>query len=108
MIKLINDKAYKITGIHFVMLEENLTNAGVTETCYATFDGVPFKDLNTSRKILEGVKFIEKIREISTQNNLPILADRLEGIDSVDKIKNLSKYQVICTRVAENESIEIR
>ena len=108
MIKLINDKAYRITGIHFVMLEENLTNAGVTETCYATFDGVPFKDLNTSRKIVEGIKFIEKIREISTQNNLPILADRLEGIDSVDKIKNLSKYQVICTRVAENESIEIR
>lgn len=113
MIQKINDKAIEKTGINFVMLEENITNENISEVCYAKVDGVPFKDLNTSRKIEVGIKFIERCKLIasnnfgSTWNNLPILADRLEGVDSVDKIKNLTTEQLICTRVSTEDTITI-
>lgn len=113
MIQKINDKATEKTGINFVMLEENITNENISEVCYAKVDGVPFKDLNTSRKIEVGIKFIERCKLIasndfgSTWNNLPILADRLEGVDSVDKIRNLTTEQLICTRVSTEDVITI-
>lgn len=109
MISEINTKAYLKTGIHFTMIEENQTNDGVTEVCYATVDGVPFKDVNTSQKIEIGVQFIEKIKDILHQdfgveyNDLPILVDRCECFDTVDKVKNLTKQQLICTKVKVQE-----
>lgn len=107
MISLINKKATEKTGLTFVMLEENLTNDGIKEVCYATIDGVPFKDVNTAKKIKYGVKFIEKLKEILGHNELPILADRLEGIDNLDSIKTMTKEQLICTRVTEGKEITI-
>lgn len=113
MINKINQKAKEKTGINFVMLEENLSNENITEVCYATVDGVPFKDLNTSRKVEVGIKFIERCKFIaendfgSTWNNLPILVDRLEGVDSIEKIKRLTPEQLICTRVSAEEEITI-
>ena len=113
MITKINEKAKKKTGIDFVMLEENLSNENITEVCYATVDGVPFKDLNTSRKVEVGIKFIERCKHIaendfsSTWNWLPILVDRLEGVDSIEKIKNFTTEQLICTRVSKEEVITI-
>ena len=107
MISKINEKATAITGLTFVMLEENISNDGVKEVCYATIDNIPFKDVNTAKKLKYGIKFIEKMKELLGQNQLPILADRMEGIDSVDTIKNLTQEQLICTRVSDNEKITI-
>lgn len=107
MISLINQKATEKTGLTFVMLEENLSNDGIKEVCYATVDGIPFKDVNTAKKIKYGIKFIEKMKEILGHNNFPILADRLEGIDSLETIKNLTNEQLICTRVSNEEEITI-
>lgn len=107
MISLINEKATEKTGLTFVMLEENLSNDGIKEVCYATVDGIPFKDVNTATKIKYGIKFIEKLKELLGHNDLPILADRLEGIDSLETIKGLTKEQLICTRVSEGKEIEI-
>ncbi len=113
MIRQINKKATDKTGIDFVMLEENITNENISEVCYARVDGVPFKDLNTSRKVEVGIKFIERCKAIaekdfgSTHNNLPILADRLEGIDTIEKIKGLTTEQLICTRVSTEDTITI-
>jgi DNA repair exonuclease SbcCD ATPase subunit len=107
MISLINKKATEKTGLNFVMLEENLTNDGIKEVCYATVDGVPFKDVNTATKIKYGIKFIEKLKEILGHNDFPILADRLEGIDSFETIKNLTKEQLICTRVTDGKEITV-
>jgi hypothetical protein len=90
------------------MLEENLSNDGVKEVCYATVNGIPFKDVNTATKIKYGIKFIEKMKELLGHNSLPILADRMEGIDSFDTIKNLTQEQLICTRVSDEEVITIR
>ena len=106
-IKMINDKAKDITGLDFVMLEENQTNDGVKEVCYATIDGVEFANVNTSQKLVVGIKFIEKIKEILGANNLPILADRLEGFDDLEKIKGLTTEQLICTVVGNKNQKEI-
>lgn len=108
MISLINEKATAKTGLTFVMLEENLSNDGVKEVCYATVNGIPFKDVNTATKIKYGIKFIEKMKELLGHNSLPILADRMEGIDSFETIKNLTQEQLICTRVSDEEVITIR
>ena len=107
MIRLINQKATERTGLTFVMLEENLSNDGIREVCYATIDGVPFKDVNTATKMKYGIKFIEKLKEILGHNELPILADRMEGIDSFETIKWLTQEQLICTRVTDGKEIEV-
>ncbi len=113
MIKSINDKAYAITGFKFVMLEENLTNEGITECCYIVDDeGIPFKDINTARKTEMGIKFIEMCKRVAktlgaSDNTLPILVDRLEGIDDINKISRLTDNQLICTRVSMDEKLTI-
>ena len=113
MIKLINDKAKEKTGMDFVMLEENLGNDGVKEVCYAVVDGVPFAMINTAKKYIYGIKFIEKVKDIAVndfgkvRNDLPILADKFEGIDHIEKIKSLTSEQLICTRVGLEPNITI-
>ena len=106
-ISLINKKAKELTGIDFVMLEDNISNDGVKEVCYATVDGVEFGNVNTSKKLEVGIQFIHKIREILGANDLPILADRLEGFDDMEKIRNLTTEQLICTVVGDKEQKKI-
>lgn len=113
MIEKVNQKAKVITGIDFVMIEENLSNDNVKEVCYAVIDGIPFANVNTAKKFEIGIKFIEKAKEIANKsfgkkrNNLPILADKLEGIDNKTRIATLTQEQLICTRVTEDEKITI-
>lgn len=112
---LLNARALEKTGINFVLLEKNLTNNKYSQVCYAVdSEGVPFKDINTSRKITFGIDLIHKIKEIAcadfgaTKNYLPILADRLEGYDFIEKIKNIATdTQIICTRVTTDSSIKV-
>lgn len=111
-ISLVNNRAKEITGIEFVMLEENLSNDNVKEVCYALIDGVPFANVNTAKKFEVGCKLIEKIKDIVTdkgypRNTYPILADRLEGIDHIEKLKTMTKEQLICTRVSTDPEIVI-
>ena len=112
MVKMINDKAKRITGFDFVMLEENLSNGNLNEVCYATVDNVPFKDLNTADKVKYGIKFLEVCRSIAAnktgiENDLPILGDRFESISSVETIKGYTTKQLICTRVNESEEMRV-
>ena len=107
MISMVNEKATKITGMHFVMLEENLTRDGYKEVCYATIDDVPFKDINTASKMKYGIAFIDKLKDILGHNDFPILADRMEGIDLIDKIYTYTQNQLICTRVSASETMEV-
>ena len=104
MCQLINDKAKEITGFDFVLLEENLSNEGISEVCYIVDDkGIPFKDINTARKTIMGIEFIEACRKITGANDLPILADKLEGLDTDNmmKLATLTNNQIICTRVSD-------
>ena len=113
MINMINHKANALTGIDFVMLEKNLSNDVLTEVCYPRYDGIPFKDLNTSRKVQVGVQFIEACKRIALEefgndyNEFPILCDKLEGFDSEDKIRKLTNNQLICTKVSTEETIVV-
>ncbi len=106
-IKYMNQKAKELTGLEFVMLEENISNDGVKEVCYPTVDGVEFSNVNTSQKLAVGIKFIHKLKEILGSNDLPILADRLEGFDDIEKIKAITTEQMICTVVGNKEQKEI-
>lgn len=112
MIEELNNRATEKLGVKFVMLEENL-NESISEVCYAEVDGVPFKDVNTATKYATGIKVIEHLKDIVVnefklpRNELPILADKFEGIDTLEKIKSLTKEQLVCTRVTEAPSIEI-
>lgn len=104
MCKAINDKAKAITGFDFVLLEENLTNDGISEVCHIVDDkGIPFKDINTARKTIMGIEFIEACRKIAGNNNLPILADKLEGLDTDNmmRLRTLTNNQIICTKVSD-------
>ncbi|MBR4378014.1 MAG: AAA family ATPase [Bacilli bacterium] len=107
MISMVNEKATEITGLKFVMLEENISNDGVKEVCYATIDNIPFKDINTAKKLKYGISFIERLKKILGANDMPILADRMEGIDDINKIKELTKEQLVCTRVSTEKQITI-
>ena len=89
------------------MLEENVSNDNVREVCYATVDGVEFSNVNTSTKLAFGISFIHKIKEILGSNDLPIFADRLEGFDDIEKIRNLTTEQLICTVVGDKNQKEI-
>jgi len=112
--KLLNQRATNLTGINFIMQEENLGNDNMKDVCYALIDGVPFSEVNTSEKYAIGIKFIERIKGIvestfnAPRNYFPILADRLEGFDFEEKIRALTtKEQLICTRVTTDENITI-
>lgn len=114
MIACINSKAQELTGIEFVMLEENIGNDGIKEVCYALVDGVPFANVNTAKKYITGIRFIQRLKAIvqrdfeKPRNTLPILADKFEGIDSVTTIKNLTAGtgdQLICSRVTDDKEM---
>jgi aspartate/tyrosine/aromatic aminotransferase len=111
--ELLNQRATELTGFHFVMQEENLTNDNMKDVCYALIDGIEFSNVNTSKKYAIGIKFIERIKNILQdrgikKNTYPILADRMEGFDFVEKIQQLAtNNQLICTRVSTDEEITI-
>lgn len=112
--KLLNKRATNLTGINFVMQEENLGNDNMKDVCYALIDGVPFSEVNTSEKYAIGIKFIERVKDIVQssfnvpRNHFPILADRLEGFDFEEKIRTLTtQEQLVCTRVTTDENITI-
>lgn len=114
-VEMCNQKAYEKTGFKFVMLEETLSET-IKEVCYLVVDGVPFKDVNTSRKAIIGTMFITKIKNILEKeqgvpkNDLPILFDKLESISMNTLSANDSIFkdcQFICTRVTEGKEITV-
>lgn len=113
-IELCNAKAKALTGFEFVMLEETLSDT-VKEVCYMLVDGVPFKNVNTSRKLLIGTQFIKKVKDILVEkgvakNDLPILADKLETISDTTLGKHndlFNDIQFITTKVTEGKEIKI-
>ena len=83
------------------------------DVCYALIDGIEFSNVNTSKKYAIGIKFIERVKAILEgrgikRNSYPILADRMEGFDFIEKIQELAtNNQLICTRVTTDEEITI-
>lgn len=115
-IKELNTRASNKTGIDFVLAEEYLDSKsdGFKEVCYATYNGIPYQDLNTSRKILLGIQFINIVKEIVKKeygvngNQLPLLIDKLEVLDSMEKLTDITQSQLICTRVSNEKEITLK
>lgn len=112
--KLLNERATNLTGIEFVMQVENLSNDNMKDVCYPLVNGIAFSEVNTSEKYKVGINFIEKVKDIATnqfnvpRNQFPILADRLEGFDFEEKIKALTnESQLVCTRVTTDKEITL-
>ena len=114
MIDMCNKKAYEKTGFEFVMLEETLSDT-VKEVCYMIVDGVPFANVNTSRKAIIGTLFISKVKDIleglgTPKNDLPILFDKLESISLKtfeDNKQVFENCQFIGTKVTEGKEIKV-
>ena len=114
MIDMCNKKAYEKTGFEFVMLEETLSET-VKEVCYMVVDGVPFANVNTSRKAIIGTLFISKVKDIlvelgTPKNDLPILFDKLESISLKtfeDNKQVFENCQFIGTKVTEGKEINV-
>lgn len=114
MIDMCNKKAYEKTGFEFVMLEETLSDT-VKEVCYMIVDGVPFTNVNTSRKAIIGTLFISKVKDIleelgTPKNDLPILFDKLESISLKtfeDNKQVFENCQFIGTKVTEGKEIKV-
>ena len=110
-IKLCNEKAKAITGFDFVMLEETLSET-IKEVCYLSVDGIPFKDVNTSRKLIIGTMFIKRVKQIlGINNNLPIMADKLETVsqNTLTNYNNVfNDIQFITTRVTNEKELTVK
>lgn len=106
-IKRINDKAKDITGFEIKMLEQNLSNDGVTECCKIVIDGVDYENVNTGRKLEVAINFIENVKKIAggSLGNLPIFIDRVESITS--DYNSLTDSQIIATKVVADLDINI-
>jgi len=78
---------------------ENQINGGISETCIATVNGVPFADLNNGMKINAGldiIKGLQKVKNIKA----PIFIDNAESITSY---LDLPDTQFIKLYVSEND-----
>ena len=91
-----NSKHFKL--VKFKMFEEQI-NGGINETCVATVNGVPFKDLNHAMKINAGLDIINSLQTIYGVK-APIWIDNAEAITNFGEINS----QCIKLYVAETES----
>jgi hypothetical protein len=79
----------------FKMFETQI-NGGITETCEAVFDGVPYSDLNQAMKVNIG---IDVINTLSAHYNInaPVFVDNAESVTALEKMQS----QVIRLIVSE-------
>lgn len=101
-VDLVSDKINDSFDLVKFKLFENQINGGITETCEATFKGVPYSDLNNAAKINAG---LDVIKTISSKLNLkvPIFIDNAESINKLSKIDT----QLIRLIVSTDEVIRV-
>ena len=79
-----NSEYFKV--VRFKMFEEQI-NGGINETCVATVNGVPFKDLNHAMKINAGLDIINSLQQIYDVK-APIWIDNAEAITEFGEINS--------------------
>ncbi len=87
----------KFEFIKFQLFEEQI-NGGISSTCIATINGVPYPDLNGAAKIKAGLDIIRTL-QIFYSIRLPIFIDNRE---SITEIPDMSGTQIINLIVDEN------
>lgn len=83
-VDLVSDKINDSFNLVKFKLFENQINGGITETCEATFKGVPYSDLNNAAKINAG---LDVINSLSGKLGLkvPIFIDNAESVNELIK-----------------------
>ena len=96
-----NEKHFKI--VRFKMFETQI-NGGVNDTCVATVNGVPFKDLNHAMKINAGLDIINSLQEIY-EVSAPIWIDNAEAVTDFETINSQCIKLYVSDIEAKNELI---
>lgn len=65
--------------VRWVMFRPNVTNSGYEACCEATWDGVPYKDLNTGCRINAGLDVINTLAKRAGKT-VPIFLDNAESV----------------------------
>lgn len=94
--------------VKFVLVKNNIAEGSWDNVCYPLICGtdIPFKNGSRSEKVLTGIKIIEVIKRELGINDMPIFIDEIAELDSDSllKLRELSKSQIIATRVDDSFS----
>ena len=81
-VDLVSDKINDSFDLVKFKLFENQINGGITETCEATFKGVPYSDLNNAAKINAGLDVINSLSD-KFDLKVPIFIDNAESVNEL-------------------------
>lgn len=101
-VSLVSDKINDSFDLVKFKLFENQINGGITETCEATFKGVPYSDLNNAAKINAGLDVINSLSE-KLDLKVPIFIDNAESVNELIK----TDTQLVRLVVSKDKEIKI-
>lgn len=90
--------AKKFKYVRFVMFKTNISNDGIEECCEASFQGVPYKDLNTGFRVNAGLDVINTLIDVYGED-APIFFDNAESVTKLIP----TKAQMIRLVVSEKD-----
>lgn len=77
---MVNEKCNQaFSHVRWVMFRPNVSNSGYEACCEATWDGVPYKDLNTGFRINAGLDVINTLAKRAGKT-VPIFLDNAESV----------------------------
>ena len=88
----------KFKYVRFVMFKPNISNDGIEECCEASFQGVPYKDLNTGFRVNAGLDVINTLIDVYGED-APIFFDNAESVTQLIP----TKAQMIRLVVSEKD-----
>lgn len=101
-VELVSDKINDSFDLVKFKLFENQINGGITETCEATFKGVPYSDLNNAAKINAGLDVINSLSD-KLDLKVPIFIDNAESVNELIK----TDTQLVRLVVSKDKEIKI-
>ncbi|WP_282925200.1 DUF2813 domain-containing protein [Peptoniphilus genitalis] len=101
-VSLVSDKINDSFNLVKFKLFENQINGGITETCEATFEGVPYSDLNNAAKINAGLDVINSLSD-KLDLKVPIFIDNAESVNELIK----TDTQLVRLVVSKDKELKI-
>jgi len=102
---MVNESTKKVfPDLEFVLIENNIKEGSYNEVCYPKIYGkeTPFLNGSNSERILTGIRVIEDIRHFLEIDNIPIIFDEGETLDSESLANLKTNAQVITSVVDDN------
>ncbi|NMW85468.1 AAA family ATPase [Peptoniphilus sp. AGMB00490] len=101
-VDLVSDKINDSFDLVKFKLFENQINGGITETCEATFEEVPYSDLNNAAKINVGLDVINSLSD-KLDLKVPIFIDNAESVNELIK----TDTQLVRLVVSKDKELKI-